>query len=109
MVEMIIKIPEEVRARLAFGVTYTQDIQTVCDAISEGSIKNLPSVTPKKETGYWIDISISGEIDGHIIKAYTCSKCGAISVFRMIDGKIINGDLCPNCGAEMIEPQKSEV
>lgn len=42
MVEMIIKIPEEARARLAFGVTYTQDIQTVCDAISEGIILPKP-------------------------------------------------------------------
>lgn len=42
MVEMIIKIPEEARARLAFGVTYTQDIQSVCDAISEGIILPKP-------------------------------------------------------------------
>ena len=38
MVEVVIKIPEEARARLAFGVTYTQDMQAVCDALSEGVI-----------------------------------------------------------------------
>lgn len=42
MVEMIIKIPEDARARLAFGVTYTQDMQSVCDAISEGIILPKP-------------------------------------------------------------------
>ena len=42
MVEMIIKIPEDARARLAFGVTYTQDIQSVCDAISEEIILPKP-------------------------------------------------------------------
>lgn len=36
--EMIIKIPEETRARLALGVPYMQDIQSVCNAISEGTI-----------------------------------------------------------------------
>lgn len=37
-VEVVIKIPEEARARLAFGVIYTQDMQAVCDALSEGII-----------------------------------------------------------------------
>ena len=48
MVEVVIKIPEDARARLAFGVTYTQDMQAVCDALSEGVV--LP-----KEHGRLID------------------------------------------------------
>lgn len=65
-------------------------------------IDKLPSVNPTK-TGHWINLGVQGEIDGQIVKGFTCSKCGAISVFRMTGGKIVNGDLCPNCGAKMSE------
>ena len=58
-------------------------------------------------TGRWVSTSIKGEIDGQIVKAFTCSKCGAISVFRMTDEKIVNGNLCANCGCRMVE-QESE-
>lgn len=70
--------------------------------------KALPPVKQEPKAGRWISTSIQGEVDGQIIKAFVCSECGAISVFRMTDGKIVNGDLCPNCGAKMVEPQKSE-
>ena len=66
-------------------------------------IKTLPSVTPKEKTGRWISFGIQGEIDGQIVRAFTCSKCGAISIFRVSNGNIVNGDLCPNCGAKMQE------
>lgn len=68
-------------------------------------IKNIVPVTPKPMTGHWIDSGIYGEIDGQITKAYTCSKCGAISIFRVSDGHIINADNCPNCGAKMAESE----
>ena len=71
-------------------------------------IEDLPSVTPKEKTGRWISFGIQGEIDGQIVRAFTCSKCGAISIFRVSNGNIVNGDLCPNCGAKMVEPQESE-
>lgn len=73
---------------------------------AEQMIHALPSVTQKSKTGHWIGDAIQGEIDGQIVKGFTCSKCGAISVFRMTGGKIINGDLCANCGAKMIDPQE---
>ena len=38
MTEIVIKIPEETRARLVLGVTYMQDIQAVCNAVGEGTI-----------------------------------------------------------------------
>lgn len=66
----------------------------------------LPPVNPQPKTAHWISDAIQGEIDGEIVKGFTCSKCGAISVFRMTAGKIVNGDLCANCGAKMIEPQE---
>ncbi len=71
-------------------------------------VSDLPLVTPKEKTGRWISFGIQGEIDGQIVRAFTCSKCGAISIFRVSNGNIVNGDLCPNCGAKMIEPQESE-
>lgn len=58
-------------------------------------------IEQEPKAGRWISTSIQGEVDGQIIKAFVCSECGAISVFRMTDGKIVNGDLCPNCGAKM--------
>lgn len=70
-------------------------------------VECLPSVSTEK-TGRWISDAIQGEIDGQIVKAFICSECGAISIFRMTGGKIVNGDLCPNCGAKMVESQESE-
>ena len=35
--EYVIKIPEEVKNRLCFGVTYVKDIQTVCEALHNGT------------------------------------------------------------------------
>lgn len=65
-------------------------------------IRNMPPVNPTK-TGHWIKLGVQGEIDDQIVKGFVCSKCGAISVFRMTGRKIINGDLCPSCGAKMLE------
>ena len=42
IVEMVIKIPEETRERLALGAPYMQDIQSVCNAINEGTILPKP-------------------------------------------------------------------
>ncbi len=36
-VELVIKIPEEVKNRLCFGVTYQKDIQTVCEALQNST------------------------------------------------------------------------
>ena len=72
----------------------------------EQYINELPPVNPQPKTGHWISDAIQGEIDGQIVKAFICSECGAISVFRITDGKIVNGDLCPNCGAKMQESEE---
>ena len=58
--------------------------------------------------GHWISFGVQGEVDGQIVKVFTCSECGAISLFRMIDGKIVNGDSCPNCRAKMQERKASD-
>ena len=36
-IELVIKIPEEVKNRLCFGVTYPKDIQVVCEALNNGT------------------------------------------------------------------------
>ena len=79
--------------------TYTGNI--VVSALCKDTANLLETLEQEPKTGHWISDAIQGEIDGQIVKAFTCSKCGAISVFRMTDGKIVNGDLCPNCGAKM--------
>lgn len=35
--QIVIEIPEEVKNRLCFGVTYTKDIQVVCEALNNGT------------------------------------------------------------------------
>lgn len=35
--KIVIDIPEEVKNRLCFGVTYAEDIQTVCEALHNGT------------------------------------------------------------------------
>ena len=66
-----------------------------------GYIKKGTPLEQEPKTGHWISSTIQGEIDGQIVKAFICSECGAISVFRITGGKIVNGDLCSNCGAKM--------
>lgn len=36
-IELVIKIPEEVKNRLCFGITYPKDIQVVCEALNDGT------------------------------------------------------------------------
>lgn len=36
-VEIVIKIPEDVKNRLCFGITYQKDIQAVCEALNNGT------------------------------------------------------------------------
>ena len=74
--------------------------------VSLTDIQNAPSVTPKPKIGHWISFGAKGEIDGQMIRTFTCSECGAISIFRVTNGNIVNGDLCPNCGAKMQEVKK---
>ena len=35
--ELIIDIPEEVKSRLCFGITYPKDIQVICEALNNGT------------------------------------------------------------------------
>ena len=54
-IELVIKIPEEVKNRLCFGVTYQKDILTVCEALNNGI--SLP-----KGHGRLIDADVLPEI-----------------------------------------------
>ena len=36
-VELVIKLPEEVKNRLCFGVTYPKDIQVICEALNNST------------------------------------------------------------------------
>lgn len=51
-IELVIKIPEEVKNRLCFGVTYAKDIQTVCEALHNGT--SLPK-GHCKDCKWWKD------------------------------------------------------
>lgn len=92
-------------------MTYKENITAILECyftgfkneLIESACNRILEQEPK--TGHWISDAIQGEIDGQIVKAFICSECGAISVFRITDGKIVNGDLCPNCGAKMAESE----
>lgn len=61
------------------------------------SIRNLPSVTPKEKTGYWIDHSDEGYVE--------CPFCDHATT---CDDNIDELHYCFYCGARMVEPQESE-
>ena len=54
--------------------------------------KKLPSVTPARKEGHWIDHSDEGFVE--------CSECGSAT---NCDGNIADLHFCFNCGAEMDE------
>ena len=56
----------------------------------EEFIKELPSVTPARKTGHWIDHSDEGYVE--------CSECGSCT---NCDGNIADLHFCFSCGAEM--------
>ena len=60
-------------------------------------IEKLPSVTPIRPKGHWID--------GY------CSECGCDVPAYIVDWKWqkdMDAKYCPNCGCRMVEPQESE-
>lgn len=101
--------------------------QQSCDAISrqvvldivnnplnirlDAIIKALPSVTPKENTGKWIDEAddIDAQFGRH---EYKCSVCGRIANYYVGGNEcwwdIYKPNFCPNCGAKMVESQGSE-
>lgn len=59
------------------------------------AIKSLPSVTPQRPKGKWIEVFVKTPNDPYSygFKAHKCSKCEHRPL------RISN--YCPNCGAEM--------
>lgn len=72
----------------------TMEVVTVDD------VRALPSVTPTRKTGKWIDTGeISTNRRGQIVHEVICSECNGISYFRSMGNKYIGANLCPNCGS----------
>lgn len=72
-IEIVIKLDEDVKNRLCFGVTYTQDIQKLCEALNNGTIlpkghgklKDVDKLTLdvfecEEENWMWTNITKSG-------------------------------------------------
>ena len=62
------------------------------------TINDLPSVTPKPKTGYWI--KPKGKVKPFGDDTVQCDMCG---FFTDVDCYY---NFCPNCGAKMVEPQE---
>lgn len=58
-------------------------------------INKLPSVTPIRPKGHWIDCDVS---DDYSADGYDCSVCGINSEYVT--------SYCPNCGADMREVEE---
>lgn len=67
---------------------------------------NLPSVTPTRPHGEWIDIGMwlegrkYGKEHGEMIDAYSCDYCGYSQYHKT--------NFCPYCGADMREVKANE-
>lgn len=53
--------------------------------VDVGDIKELPSVTPIRPKGHWINIDATHS---------KCDRCGAVF-------EIVSANYCPNCGCKM--------
>ena len=102
--ELVIKIPEEVKNRLCFGVTYAGDIQTVCEALNNSTPYEIATEFAdrcrecgKMRKGYW---KYYQNDKGDWVNE--CSACGSDA------GVGYQYPYCPYCGAKMVDPQESE-
>ena len=66
------------------------------DAYKE--IEQLPSITPKEKTGYWINAKVGKLFPSNDFK---CSECGNILDFDGVNCGRGDTNYCPNCGARM--------
>lgn len=83
---------------------YMDDIAKLLDTIYEiqvNNIKALPSVTPIRPKGHWIEHEKSISTAFKHLRECSCCKC-------YFDWMMPRNSFCPNCGARMIEPQESE-
>lgn len=62
------------------------------------TLKDLPSVTPTRKKGKWIDHSDEGYVE--------CSECGSCT---NCDGNINNLHFCFSCGAKMYEEVEKRI
>ena len=75
-IELVIKISEEVKNRLCFGITYPKDIQVVCEALNDG-------ITLPKGHGNLIDVSeLIPDAD------YEDGIFGAISCQQIVEAEV---------------------
>ena len=61
-------------------------------------IQNLPSVTPSRPKGKWIQTKDDCDGVNFYDFSFECSKCGKEQSFK--------SNYCPNCGAKMIESEE---
>lgn len=98
---------------------HMDDIAKLLNTIYEtqvNNIKALPSVTPIRPKGHWIEtaeeyykaINEKGggvnESTDYFTDDIACSEC--LAKFSVIDNEAERFDFCPNCGAEMEEVER---
>ena len=57
-------------------------------------IEKLPSVTPSRPSGKWIETSLTPISGGDFNRGFKCSCCDYVTV-------VDDFNYCPNCGAKM--------
>ena len=68
-------------------------------------LSKLPSIDPKRITGYWVPVSVAEYIGvdatmcKYEISHHICSECLEMALEK--DGDEVLSDFCPHCGAKM--------
>ena len=77
------------------------------DAIE--AIRLLPSVTPKRKTGKWIEYD-SDEDKYDVIKCPCCKHTFTVDAYHWTDIGFVKDDFkyCPNCGADMRQREENK-
>ena len=78
------------------------DEPTVTKSSLRMTIKHLPSVTPKRKTGKWIEYD-SDDDKYDVIKCPCCKHTFTVDAYHWTDIGFVKDDFkfCPNCSADM--------
>ena len=93
------------------GADNSRDRHRYMQALADlQAIKELPSVTPQKRKGYWINhrehCEMNNLIPSGLGSYFWCSNCDrGINASEWVRN---NYNYCPNCGCCMVESQESE-
>ena len=99
MMSVIDSLPENVKNEEA--KIRIETISATVDSVKQ-ILEKLPSVTPKRKTGKWIEYD-SDDDKYDVIKCPCCKHTFTVDTYHWTDIGFVKDDFkfCPNCGADM--------